>query len=571
MRQGTKWLGWTFLVVALLLVMTLTLSACAKKVAPTTKPTPTPTATLAPTPTPRPTPTPTPTPTPKPVKKTLVLGVAESSPGIDTDLNSDRETWRISPQVNPSALEYRQVNPPGNPDILVPAFGDLQPDLFESWELSKDGKTLTLRLRKGIKSANGNEITTKDIFWTYQRAFALHAIQEYFLSQQAVPDLDHIKVIDDYTISLTATVPNQGLLEIMSHHYQNWVDSTEVKKHTTKEDPWALEWIKRHGSSGIGAYTVEEWKAGDRIVLKANPNYHLGKPAIEEVIFKVVPESSSRVAMLKDGTLDVAYGIEPSALESLKSVPGIKVVTYESNLQVWGILNNKMPPFDNKLVRQAMNYAIPREEIVKTAYLGYARPAKSPFPSIYPSALPPEEFPYSYDLDKAKNLLAAAGYPNGFKVELRYPAANTPLEVAATMIKTSLAKIGVDVSLTKVPVGPWAIMERDRTIQFGLWEDMPMFPDPFYITNLSYHSKGFNNPSNYGNPEVDKLIEQGRTIQDWNERVKYFYKVQKMILDDAAMLFTWEPYYAVAMRDNIKGWNWGVIQETKLERVSFTK
>jgi len=297
----------------------------------------------------------------------------------------------------------------------------------------------------------------------------------------------------------------------------------------------------------------------------------MGEPAIKTLIYKVIPESSSRVAMLKDGTIDVAYALSPSELTALKGAPGVKVIQLRSNEACWGLLNNTIPPFDNKLVRQAFNYAIPKAEICETAYLGMADPWQACIPSIYPDSTPPEEFPYSYDLDKAKELLVEAGYPDGFEVDLAYDTGIKAYEVAATLIKTSLAEIGVNVTLRGMPTGTITTKVQAGEMPFALWTDQPMMGDPMYSITLTYYSTSFINYEKYLNPEVDRLVDEGVGILDPEKRYEYYAAVQRIIMDDAPIIFAWEPHYTVAIRDNIKGWNWNTMQDTKFELVYFAQ
>ncbi len=497
-------------------------------------------------------------------KDTLIIGITSMPPGADNDFHSHPETWPLIMNLYAHGLEYKYIpsGEPGGPDILKPQFGQIEPRLFRKWTLSKDGKTATFHLRKGVKSAYGNEFTTKDVFWRYQRNFANKALGTFFLICEDISELDAIKVIDKYTFSTTANGPTPLAVHMKTNHYVGYIDSTQAMKHATETDPWASKWIAKNGGSGLGPYTVTEWKAGNRIVLKANPNYFRGEPKFKKIILKVISEGSSRLTMLKTGIIDVATGLSPREHKSLRNANGVKTVNIAGNMCFWGLMNNKIKPFDNKLVRQAINYAIPRRQIAKAAFYGFAKPWKASLPMMYEATTSTKEFPYSYNLKKAKQLLTKAGYPNGFDTELAYDAAYATDETTATLIKTSLGKIGINVQLRKMPSGTFMTKVTARELPFALWWDMPMMPDPNYAITLTYHGKSVVNYERYDNPEVNRMLKKGNAIVDWQKRVEYHKKIQRLIMEDAPIAYIVQRDYTVAMRDNIEGWNWSTMQET---------
>ena len=184
-------------------------------------------------------------------------------------------------------------------------------------------------------------------------------------------------------------------------------------------------------SPSYGPYYVTEFTPGKQAVLTANPNYFMGEPKIKKIIVKVIPESSSRYAMLKDGTIDVAQEMSPNEIQSLRDVPGVKTVETQGFWLTHLILNEKMvPQFANKLVRQAVNYAIDRDKIVQDGLLGMAKPMTAVYPNQYPGALDASAFPYTYNIEKAKQLMKEAGYEKGFNVDLYYQAGVLPHETA---------------------------------------------------------------------------------------------------------------------------------------------
>lgn len=504
-------------------------------------------------------------------KDTLIVGVPVSASGVDPDVNSGPEEWHILGTIFEPAVRWPMIasNYPGGQGVRVPDFNKVEPRLWESWELSDDQKTLTVRLRKGVLSNAGNEFTTKDVLWTYQRWFTIKGVGKFFLDTANITNPDNVKIIDDYTFSLTADRKNPMILGVhLIYNHSGYWDSTEAKKHATAKDPWAQEWLKTHSAS-FGAYFIKEWKPGDRIVLEANSNYYKGKPAIKTIIRKVIPESFSRVAMLKSGTIDVARALSPKEIESLKNEKGIKVINIPGNMCNMLFMNAKFKPWDNKTVRQAVSYAIPREEIIRTAMYGYAKPMTSIGPSMYPMALPAKEFPYNYDLDKARALLKKAGFSDGFDCELTYNPLYPPDEVTATLIKSSLSEIGINVALRKIPYGTFVTELYQRDIPFGFQTIQPFHPDAFYGLVLQWITGGFDNISTYSNPEVDKLINEGLEVMDKEKRKEAAYTIIRKVIYDAPVVWILERNYTMALRDNIAGWNWNTWEGTYLSEVSF--
>jgi len=240
-------------------------------------------------------------------KDTLIIGVPSTPTGIDPDVNAEPAgsdiqgnlyDWGISLKFTPSAQT-------GMGDVMVPDFyAELPPALIESWEVAPDYSSCTFHLRKGVKSAWGNELTTEDIRWKTERNIALKGNGAFMLGVINCDSMNNLEIIDKYTFKVTPNRPAHLIDEMWSNLYFPIWDSTEARKHATEEDPWAHDWVATHGD-GFGTYYITDWKAGQHIVLEANPHAWRGKPAFKKLIFKVIPESSSRVAMVKDGTIDV--------------------------------------------------------------------------------------------------------------------------------------------------------------------------------------------------------------------------------------------------------------------------
>jgi peptide/nickel transport system substrate-binding protein len=341
-------------------------------------------------------------------------------------------------------------------------------------------------------------------------------------------------------------------------------------KHATADDEYADNWISTH-AGGFGAYQVTEWTAGKRAVMEANPNYWRGAPAIKKIIWLVVPESSGRLALLQKGTVDVAEDLSPDEMAALKDSQVARPVAVRGNGQMWLILNNKMKPFDNQKVREAVNYLIPREDIVSSVYHGMARPWHGVISSVTPGY--EDQTAFTYDPDKAKKLLADAGFGSGFEADLVFSAGVPEMENLAVILQSALAKVDVKLNLKKLPGAAHSDMVQTKKAQMALWIDSPIQPDVNYVVNLVYTSGPLSlvNYNNFSDPELDKMIETGASIMDPAKRLEHHKGVQQRIQSEAAMGWVVEPYYRVGLSSNLQGFHWYTTQFYQVYQMSFIK
>jgi peptide/nickel transport system substrate-binding protein len=510
---------------------------------------------------------------------TLIIGVPDTPPNVDYENGAGMVAqYMILDNVMAKGATWPlvQSTAPEMGFVSVPDFSDpskLVPNLYESWEVSADNMTATYHLRKGVISAYGNKLTTKDILWKYQRHFALKAVGNFFMTVSDVngPNGVNLKILDDYTFQLHSVAPNALAEYIMTSLYDTVWDSTEAKKHVTTNDPWASDWISRNGG-GFAPYYITDWVANQQIVLKYNPNYWTGGPKIKTVIFKVIPESANRVAMLKKGEIDIATELAPSEIDSLKSATGIKIVNIPANTNDFLVMNEEMvKPFADVRVRQAVNYAIPKQDIVNTAYFGQAKPWNAVFTTLVPGALPNSEWMYDYNLDKAKALMVEAGYADGFDVELYYSADWTAHDAAAILIKDSLDKIGIRVALRKTPNGSFDTLVRSYKAPFAIEHEYPALPNGIFNMSLYYLSKGAGGAYGafgyYNSKQADQEIIDGIRTPFAQQQSKS-EAAQKTIMEDAPMGWIVESNYTAAIRDNIQGFNWDFAQGTLFNLMS---
>ena len=515
-------------------------------------------------------------------KDTLVIAIPGLPQGVDLDKHISPQTWTMAAQLDDWGLYWEAgpypygtnafYDPTNVPGFEYPVGYTTQKTaggIMTGCDLSADGKDITYHLRPGVISAYGNEFTADDVIWRFDRERKRPIIYA-LISRLFNLDKAKYEKLDKYTVKLTnpdgAPLACQGL----TNFYYPWLDSTEIKKHMTADDEYGDNWIATH-AGGFGAYKVTEWTAGKRAVMEANEHYWRGAPKIKKIIWLVVPESSGRLALLEKGQVDIAEELSPDEMLSLKDSQVARPVAVRGNRLMWLILNNKMKPFDDVRVRQAINYLVPRDEIVKNVYHGMAKAWSGVISDVTPGY---ENLkPYDFDPDKAKKLLADAGYADGFEADLLFSAGVPEMENLAVILQSTAGKLGVKLNLKKLPVAAFSDTVQSKKAQMALWIDSPIQPDVNYVVNLVYSTGplALVNYDQFSDPAVDKLIETGASIVDPKARLEHHKGVQTKIQQGAPMGYTVEPYFRIGLSRNIEGFHWYTTQYYLVSQMSFIK
>jgi peptide/nickel transport system substrate-binding protein len=491
--------------------------------------------------------------------KQLTLAISAPPPALDYEFFfgpdvwtyifniNDRLTrwsWRPVPAVGPGAqtVNWQAENVAR---ITVPR-------MATSWTVSPDGTVYTFHLRRGWKSHWGNEFTAADVRWTIERSFALKAIGSFFDLIQNLKGPESVKVLDPYTVQFNLTSPTPDLLLEMSTFWRGIYDSTEAKRHATQADPWAKEWLHSH-DAGFGPYRVESLTTSEVVLVAAEG--HPFPPKIQRLVFKVIPESASRVELLSRGEIDVAQNLSPEDLVALSKTSGVHVWAFQGYNILQSPLNGAYPPLDKTLVRQALSYAVPYNAIVKDVYKGFAMPAYGPLVSA-DAGYTPSIFPYSYNPTKAKQLLAQAGLARGFSTYYTYPISEPEAEQVGTVLRTAFAEIGVTLDLRGVPAAEFNQVAFSAKTPLGYYNFGADSPDPHYVLSVFYLGSSSNNWGNYRNPKFDAMVEAAGKKLDWSSRLAAHRVAEKFLIDDAAWLWIAQTGYQLAARSNVVGINW---------------
>jgi peptide/nickel transport system substrate-binding protein len=494
---------------------------------------------------------------------TLVIAVPATPQGLDIEFDVSLGSIDTLGALYEYMLAYEKIPDPQNPEVLREDTA-VHPDkkyglalrgrLATDWEISNDGRKATFKLREGVRSNWGNLFSAEDVKWTWDRKFNLKGQGIFQTSVLGLKHPDQVKIEGPMVISFNLEKPNPILLKQQCNLANPIYDSKKIREVGGTDDPWGVKFLQNE-SAGFGPYRLQQIIRGQMAVFQARDDYWDAKPYMKTVIMREVPTSAARLSLLQGGAVDIAQFLQPREYMTLRGNPNVTFDAVNASYIIWLELNAKIKPFDNVLVRQAMNYALPQEEIIRTIYYGLADPEKAPMPYIYPM-VNSSYYRYGYNLEQAKKLLAQAGYPNGFKTTLSYNAGDPTQEPIALLYQTALRQIGVEIELEKLPAGVFYenVTKRQKPIIFYL--DSPWTPDPGYSMFLYFHSKSYVDYSNYYNPKVNQMIEQGLETLDDNLRKTIYDEVQKIIMEEAPWGFIAYPKYALARKKNLKGFTY---------------
>ena len=445
-------------------------------------------------------------------------------------------------------------------NMLVKSDSELnpQPDLAESWKVSDDGLTYTFNLVKNATWHDGKPFTSADVKFTF-----LDVIKKYHpRGAAAMNAVDSIETPNASTVVFKLKYPYDPLMKfigneafiIPKHLYEN----TDILK-----NPYDMKPI------GTGPFVFKEWKKGDHILLERNPNYFKkGKPYLDKMIIKVVPDASSRMIAFEAKEIDYLYYVmlPSSEVSKFKNRPGFVVSSqgHEDGPSILMItLNLRKAPFNNLKVRQALAHAVDKQYIEEKADYGLGKPALGPIASPTKWAFNPRITQYEFNLKKAEQLLDEAGYKRGpdgirFKTSLTADRGNFIAAKAAEILRDQFGKIGVQVDLK--------LVDRATMVDavYVRWDfDMQVHgfgtgPDPAIGVSRMYVSSNikpvpFANASAYSNKEVDELFGLAERAPTVKARADYYFKVQQVLAREVPYIWLSEYGLQSAWRDEFKG------------------
>lgn len=409
--------------------------------------------------------------------------------------------------------------------------GDVAPALAQRWEFI-DENTLQVILKPNLTFHNGEAVNAEAVKFSFDRLFDPKIASPHAGRMQQI---ESVSIIDDLAVQFRTKRPFAPILHLLSYYFPI------VPPMATSR--MSLDDFNRR-PLGAGPYKVESWERGGDIVLKAFENHWAGTPAYKTVIFRAIPEESARVASLLAGESDIVEGVSISSQEIIKR-SGKGSLTDSMGVMPYVGLNSLEGPFRDQRVRQAVNYGVNRALIREALFNNRGALAAGPISSRTFGANPALE-PYPYDAKKAKELLAEAGFPGGFRTTLSYPSNVTQIHEQAQAIASDLARIGVKVALRPLerPVMWQKYKDREHQMYIYWWDDNPE-PDRYLYSLFHSSSRGYY----YRNAVVDAMLEDGRSTFDRDRRAAIYAEIDRKIHEEAPWLFLYvvPETYAVAL------------------------
>lgn len=480
--------------------------------------------------------------------ETLVVAAPNAPEGFDGDALRPG-TQAVVPQIYENLTRYGRTTDDDGREILDPSV--IEGHLAESWTVSEDGTRYVFKLREGVLSPYGNELTADDVVWSWAKSRDQKRTGNFIAD---VANVDSVEEVSKYEVAFDLSAPSSIFLNALTLYVPGIYDSTEMKKHATENDPWALEWIVDN-TAGFGPYHLEQVRPDEMAVFVANPNYFGEQPYFDRVIYREIPSAASRATLLLSGQVQWIDRPSIQLVSDLQNDDRVKVMEGPGQAMMAAWMNPNYEPFGDVRVRQALNYAVDRDLMIEAVMQGFGDQAKSVVP-LFVDGYDDEAFPYDFDPQKARELLTEAGYPDGFEVELLYSDLRWWLEPFSIQLAAQLADVGVTVKPTRITASDMRSRSAPavRDMPFFTYESGPIVLDPGYTLYLLAHTEGVSNRGDYDNPELDALIEEVIGTLDRTKRLELVREAQRIWVEDAPWVMVAYPKTFEAMAPGIEGW-----------------
>ncbi|MDN7243130.1 ABC transporter substrate-binding protein [Planococcus sp. N028] len=482
---------------------------------------------------------------------TLVYGRGADAVSLDPINVTDGESIRVTHNIFETLLEYDENL-------------ELQPKLATEYSSSEDGLTWNFKLREGVKFHDGTDFNAEAVVFNFERwmdpenpyhkgDFPYYPFLYGGFKGDENHLIEHVKATGEHELEIKLKRKTAPFLSYLAISMFGIASPAAIEQYEGD--------VNEH-PVGTGPFMFEEWNRNSTITLAKNPDYWIEeRPYLDKVIFQVIPENAARLNALQTGEIDVLDGMNATDTNVVEETQGLELLKRPSFNIGYMAFNTEKKPFDDPKVRQAINMAINKEEIVNAFYNGLAETATSPLPPSlwgYDDTLDP----YEYNVEEAKKLLAEAGYENGFETEL-YTMSNPrpympePVKIAEA-IQSDLAEVGITAEIIS---SEWATYLDDtkqgkHSMAMYGWTGVMADPDNFLYPNLSKTNteKPAQNIAFYKSDEFTSLITEARETIDQDKRIELYKQAQQLFQKDAPWVMLAYTTPPLAQMDYVEGY-----------------
>jgi len=431
--------------------------------------------------------------------------------------------------------------------------GEIKAQLAERWQVSRDGLTYTFQLRRGVAFHDGTPVNAAAVKFSLER---LLDPRIRVPNRHLVAAMKSVEATGDLTVRVTLSQPSPVFLPNIGGALGAIISPAAVAR---AGDRFSVA----PAGAGTGPYLFKEWRRGDSILLERNPNYWGKKPIFDEVLFRVVPDAGTRLTQLLAGDVHMAMLPPAPDVKGLRRNPRVNVVEAATDRTVFLVLNNQWGPLKDARVRQAMNYAINKKAILASVLFDLGTVSVSPCPPMMFGGTPVQEGGWPYNPIKAKQLLAEAGYKDGFEVNFFAPTGRYIQDFQfAQAIASQLRNVNVRANVSTMDWPSYVGMiltppDRTRVQMIVLGWAWPVLDCDGALygqfhSGVAHPPTGLG-PAFYKNEKVDQLLLDARTTIDQEKRKALYKEAQQLIWNDAPWVFLWTQKWYVATVKNLEG------------------
>ena len=489
------------------------------------------------------------TPAPEPVSDTIIVSLSTDINILEQHLFRSTGSYAVTRALYQPLLDQVYEEKDGarlGTSEVAPS------EILDSYDVAADG-TATFTLNADAKFANGDSITASDAVYMLQRSIDAPASYiPLLLPFIAIDSADSFTVIDDLTFTITPNQPTALFNRFMTFQVFGPIQESLANAESTDEDPYAFDYFTTNANAS-GPYGLSSWdQARGELILEPNSGWP-GQVANGGIIVRNVPDAEQRALLLQNGDLDVAAGLPPRLISELADDPNVNVYSAASTrINYIGMNATAEPNLGNKMVRQAISYAIPYQALIDNVMFGFASTAGTLITSNMETYQGDAAGIYTTDLAKAKELMEESGV-DPFEVELAVQNSRAQDQQAAVFIQDALREIGITLNINVLPDGEFSALRDSRELAMFFHEWFSWGDDPFYQMTFLAKCGAFTNFAGACNERLDEIIADGTFETDPAVRNALGLEAQQLMVDDADRIYLWSADWNLATRSNITG------------------